>query len=1317
MNPACHTDPFDSLLGESAALSVIKDRLRKLLSRPIDSGRPVPFLLLGETGTGKGLLAKAIHDASVRAAGPFVSVNCAAIPEPLIESELFGFERGAFTDARQGKPGLFHQAGGGTLFLDEVGLLPLAAQAKLLTAVEERRVRRLGGVRNEAVEASIVAATSVDLEAATQRGLFREDLYYRLAVLPVRLPPLRERGADILLLARHFLARACQDYGYAPRTLAPDACALLMAHAWPGNIRELANMMERVVLVSDAQVITADLLSGWAQVSRESSDGPQWPAHAASEDHSRDAAGVGAPGAQAGFRSSIDRFERAQLVEALAKTHGNLARTARLLGIPRNTLKYRMRKHGLRPVRAVGPIHHPAPAHAEGLPSVAPTPPPWEMRTVTFFRATIDTSADVGGHTAAGRVLAECVTKVDAFAGQLLEVSSSGILAGFGIEPTEDSAASAANAALVITRAVARAGGNGTLHAKISLHTVRCGVAGLSEGSSRMDSEVLREAKATTATLLAAEGSDGIILSQTTARLLERRFTITPVASSVGGSSATLVGREWTGFGVGGRPLSPFVGRQPELETLLHLLQRAEHGQGGVVSVAGGPGSGKSRLLYELRTRMSVSGFGLVELRCAPHGSGVPYLPFVDLLHHELGLDEDARADGGSTALPRRLDALHLDHEIAPYLESLLGVDSSADPLGALSLDRRKRGTIDALTRFLLAPGRGRPLAIFVEDVHWIDRASEEFLSFLVDSIPAARAMLIMSHRPGSRPRWLDRSHTAQISLLPLTAEASRHVARAVLAANVESSDLESSIVARGEGNPFFIEELAWAARQPADRPATSEVPATIEGVLGCRIDRLSASLRRLLTIAAVIGRELSEPILQAVWAEEGLVEHLDELVRLEFLRAQPGTGYAFKHALTQEVAYSKLAAGERRKLHVAVARAIEGAHAARLENVYDLLAYHYVRTDETEKAVEYLERLAGQATQRYALPEADAAYEQALSLAEGLPEGESRDRRVSELVIEACFPLVLLGKFAAVHRLLRACGERLERWRDSRLIARYHFYLGVAYDHTGDYAKAEECCLRAIEEAQASGESATIGQAYMILTTSSCWAGEFRKGVERGVLAVRNLTGTGDSFFRGMAFHIKAWNHFLLGEFQEALASGTEARRIGEASGDRRIESYGTVMAGWVALRQGNVSGAIETCRRAVAMAPDPLARAVVLGILAEAYLGAQDFQQAIPLVEEALGLLRTFGFASLEAWNLARLAEAHLMAGHHDRAREAAEQALAMSTARRYPYPRGLAERLLGRLARAEGRIDEGVKWLGTARETFRRMEARFDEASTHP
>ena len=248
------------LLGESPAINLLRANLRHLLERQ-PAGRRLPAILIqGETGTGKGVVARLMHRMGPRRGGPFVDINCPAIPETLLEAELFGYERGAFTDARHAKPGLFHTAHRGTLFLDEVGLLPESVQAKLLTVLEDRAVRRLGSTQPEAVDVCVISASNANLQEAVRARRFRDDLYHRLTVITLDLPPLRERGRDVLLLAERFLAQACVDYGLPPKTLGEEAQTRLLAYPWPGNIRELANVIERAALFTEAAVITGAML-------------------------------------------------------------------------------------------------------------------------------------------------------------------------------------------------------------------------------------------------------------------------------------------------------------------------------------------------------------------------------------------------------------------------------------------------------------------------------------------------------------------------------------------------------------------------------------------------------------------------------------------------------------------------------------------------------------------------------------------------------------------------------------------------------------------------------------------------------------------------------------------------------------------------------------------------------------------------------------------------------------------------------------------------------------------------------------------------
>ena len=236
---------FREIAGESPTLKTALARAARVVPHA-----DATVLITGETGTGKELLARALHYGGPRAAAPFVEVNCAALPAPLLESELFGHERGAFTDARSAKPGLFEVAEGGTLLLDEVDRLAPELQAKLLRALDQKSVRRLGATQSRSVNVRIMAATNADLAAEVAAGAFREDLYYRLNVITLELPPLRERGDDVVILTHHFLRRLCAQYGLPEPALGASARRTLLAHSWPGNVRELRNLIERTLLLS-----------------------------------------------------------------------------------------------------------------------------------------------------------------------------------------------------------------------------------------------------------------------------------------------------------------------------------------------------------------------------------------------------------------------------------------------------------------------------------------------------------------------------------------------------------------------------------------------------------------------------------------------------------------------------------------------------------------------------------------------------------------------------------------------------------------------------------------------------------------------------------------------------------------------------------------------------------------------------------------------------------------------------------------------------------------------------------------------------------
>jgi two-component system response regulator AtoC len=321
---ALQSEPFslDRIIGESPPMRAVKALLRKIAGSPAST-----VLLGGESGTGKDLVSRSLHYGSDRAAGPFMHITCTALPESLLESELFGHEKGAFTDARQQKRGLFERAHRGTVYLDEIGDMTPALQAKLLRFLEEKAFKRVGGAEDIRVDVRVIAATNRNLHEAMEKGDFRQDLYYRLNVLPVVMPPLRERTGDVPLLARYFVDAFNREFRKNTTGLSAEALRMLDAHSWPGNVRELKNAVERAVLLAEGDEL-----------------GP--------EDFPALGAGPAETGARIPFRLpatglDVHELERSLVEQALERTGGNQTRAGELLGLNRDQIRYRIEKFKL----------------------------------------------------------------------------------------------------------------------------------------------------------------------------------------------------------------------------------------------------------------------------------------------------------------------------------------------------------------------------------------------------------------------------------------------------------------------------------------------------------------------------------------------------------------------------------------------------------------------------------------------------------------------------------------------------------------------------------------------------------------------------------------------------------------------------------------------------------------------------------------------------------------------------------------------------------------------------------------------------------
>src|SRR5262245_39746143 len=849
----------------------------------------------------------------------------------------------------------------------------------------------------------------------------------------------------------------------------------------------------------------------------------------------------------------------------------------------------------------------------------------------------------------------------------------------------------------------------------------------------RMDYTAIGDTTNLAARLQQLAEPGAILLSETTARLVRsevRLETLEP--AQVKGKPDPVVASRVLGprprrsplVGLEERALSPFVGRERELTTLHELLAQVEAGQGQVVGLVGEAGVGKSRLLFEFRQGLSDRRATYLEGRCLSYGSAIPYLPLMDILRNNTGITESDDPEAMTAKVRLSLQEVGLDpEEGAPYLLQLLGVKQGTEPLAMLSPEAIKTRTFATLRQMSLRGSQRQPLILTVEDLHWIDQTSEACFASLVESLAGAPILLLCTYRPGYRPPWLEKSYATQVALPRLTSPDSLTVVHAVLQ-RVLPDPLAQVILDKAEGNPFFLEELTRAVVEHGDLRPLPAVPDTIQGVLAARIDRLPEEPKRLLQTASVLGREFSLRLLGALWDTPDVLEaYLGDLKRLEFLYERTEAAepvYIFKHVLTQEVAYDSLLTSRRQALHAAAGQALESLYAERLEEVYDRLAYHYAKTAESAKAIEYLTRFAEKAARGYAHAEAVTALQEALVHAGARQAATSlrveQDRLIIDLVLRFAHSLYFLGRFQETLDLLLQQQARLERLQDPALTGPYYFWLSHTYSHMGDQERAVQNAQHAIAEAARCGDDATVGKAHYVLAREGYWSGQYLHGLEHGQQAVSLLQLTQAEWWLGQAHWAVGLNYYFMGEFAQSLAATDWTDAIGETLGDPRLQSYAAWTTGWIEATRGEWQAGLAACQHSLERAPDPLNTGVTLGFMGCAYLEKGDSLEAIAALEQAVQYMHRFRFRQLQGRFTTWLGEAYLLSGQIDKARDLVFQGLETTRDVKFWDGVGWAQRALGRIAKASGSLVEAESHLREALQTFVSIQARFEVGRTH-
>lgn len=766
---------------------------------------------------------------------------------------------------------------------------------------------------------------------------------------------------------------------------------------------------------------------------------------------------------------------------------------------------------------------------------------------------------------------------------------------------------------------------------------------------------------------------------------------------------------------LGGTALTPFVGRQRDLEVLEELRDQAARGEGQLVGIAGEPGSGKSRLLHELRKRSWSSAPVYLSGRCLSYGAGLPYHPFLHLLRNAWGIGETDSSEALTDKVRSGLRTAGLaSEEAVPFLLQLLSGEASSQTLSAQAVKTR---TFAALRQILLGMGRGNLVILEVEDLQWADQTSEELLSYLAEGVARAPVLLLATYRSGYRPPWLDKSYATQISMRSLSPAESRAIVEAVLQRDTPlPPEMITAVLDKAEGNPFFLEELARTVAEHGESWTRGAVPDTVQGVLMARIDRLPEEHKKLLQTASVLGREFSSDLLASLWDHPTpLPALLTDLKRWEFLYealTEKRPTYLFKHALTQEVVYQSLLTARRQSLHAAAARSLEALHGNRLEDIYEDLVYHYPKSGDAGQAIHYLSRFAEKAARGYAHNEAAKALREALFLSVELPEAE-RDRRTVEILLQLAESLLPLAQLSETLELFQRNRDRAERLGDPALLGRFYFWLAHTHSYLGNQEEAIQTAHRAIVLAGQAGDDATMGKAYYVLSRDGFWSGQFADGIQYSQEAIHLLERSGGWWWQGQAYWVAGFNRYALGEFEAAFQAMDQAHTIWETLQDPRLDpSWST---GYFHASLGDWEKGIELCRGGLEGARDPLNTAAALGFLGYAYLEGRDLDRAEEALADSIQRLEQAGMKQLLGWFSAYLAEVRLAQGHLDEAHELANRGLKATQETEFQYGAGLAQRALGRVSRQEGRWGVAKQHLEEALGTFESLQVPFEAART--
>jgi len=744
------------------------------------------------------------------------------------------------------------------------------------------------------------------------------------------------------------------------------------------------------------------------------------------------------------------------------------------------------------------------------------------------------------------------------------------------------------------------------------------------------------------------------------------------------------------------RGLTPLVGRDREIQRLRQGYQRVVGGNGVIVLLVGDPGVGKSRLLYEFLQGLDGSGALELETTCVSYGRSMAYRPIVELLRRYLGLADGATREEIRSSVAEQLQFLGLEgDDPAILLAHFLGVSAPPEFLNRLSGPQLKERTLAALRDIFLSASQSAPVVLLIENVHWLDASSAEFLSHLAAGLPGHRVLLLLSTRPGFVP-WANLAGAETITLEGLGTGEVEGMARTLLGATTMSAELFKILAEKSEGNPLYVEEILRQMQETGgivvengearlSRPDVT-VPATIHDIIAARIDRIAEPLKPTLQVAAVVGRRfgisLVSRVLQVV--PDHVAGHLQELHALDFVfpsAQDPELMYSFKHALTQDVVYAGLLDRRRRQHHAAAGHGLEELYAGRIDDVVELIAYHFGRGQVWDQAAKYFRQAAIKAQRKSAHREALACLEEALQAVRHLPETPETREQGIDVRLELRASLYPLGEFEKMLTYLQEAEAMAGAVADSRRLGLVSIHTAEYFRQTGRFAEARTRAEQALAMGDKLQDLSLRLYASHYLGLACNALGDYRRAsdVLRAAVQSPQAEWRPDAFAGAV---LGSWEAFQaitlawlarclaeLGEFEEGVDAGRRAVALAEEIGSPYILAAACIGLGCSSLVRGNLDAAVPVLERACSVAGEAnlaLLRPQAARLLGGAYLLAGRIDEGIALVRAAAEEVGSRRLLMQEAAVLALLGEACLFADRLDEASTAAQRALTFASER---------------------------------------------------